>query len=210
MKKYHKIKTVFLRDPDDNYRTLLEGRYALPEFEYLKDNLWVFTEKIHGTNIRVMWDGEEVRFGGKTDRAQIPSFLLTRLQSMFPLELFEEHYCGLMMCLYGEGYGAKIQKGGGNYIASGVNFILFDIKINEHWLKREDIEDIAGILGTDVVPIVGEGTLRDGVEMVRAGLRSTFGDFAAEGVVMKPEVGLTGPNGRRVVTKIKGKDFPQK
>ena len=209
METYHKIKTVFKRNPDDNYRTLLEDRYALPEFEYLKDNLWVFTEKIHGTNIRVIWDGDEVLFGGKTDRAQIPTFLRIKLKSKFPLLLFEEHYCGQMMCLYGEGYGAKIQKGGGNYLASGVDFILFDVRINEWWLQREDVEEIAGILGTDVVPVVGEGTLRDGVEMVRAGLQSIFGDFEAEGIVMKPKMGLSDRGGRRVITKIKGKDFPK-
>jgi hypothetical protein len=54
MKEYHKIQTVFKRDPSNNYKTLLEGEFAIPEFGYLQDNEWVFTEKVDGTNIRVM------------------------------------------------------------------------------------------------------------------------------------------------------------
>lgn len=29
----------------------------MSEFDYLKDNTWIFTEKVDGTNIRIMWDG---------------------------------------------------------------------------------------------------------------------------------------------------------
>ena len=59
MEKYHKIMTVFKRDPETKYKTLLMGEWALPEFEYLCCNPWVFTEKIDGTNIRVNWDCTE-------------------------------------------------------------------------------------------------------------------------------------------------------
>lgn len=111
MKEYTKIQTVFLRDPETKFKTLLEGQYALPEFAYLADNAWIFTEKVDGTNIRVMI-GQSVTFGGKTDDAQIPARLLTRLEERFLPQsdaLFEAFPEG--GCLYGEGYGAKIQKG---------------------------------------------------------------------------------------------------
>ncbi|MBU1082564.1 MAG: hypothetical protein KKB59_18905, partial [Spirochaetes bacterium] len=49
MQKYHKIQTVFKRDPETKFKTLLIGDFALPEFEYLKNNLWVYTEKVDGT-----------------------------------------------------------------------------------------------------------------------------------------------------------------
>lgn len=207
MKKYHKIKTVFLRDPNNHYKTLLEGQYALPEFEYLKDNLWVFTEKIDGTNIRVMWDGGLLTWGGRTDNAQMPTFLFTKLQGLFSAERFQELYPETPMCLYGEGYGARIQKGGGNYIPTGVSYILFDVRIDDTWLERHNVEDIAEKLGIDIVPIIGEGTLQDGIELVRKGLESTFGDFPAEGLVMRPKVALMNRLGHRVITKIKHKDF---
>ncbi len=56
MREYHKIQTVFLRDPETNHRTLLEGQYAEPAFEFLAGNRWVFTEKVDGTNIRIIVD----------------------------------------------------------------------------------------------------------------------------------------------------------
>jgi len=69
MVEYHKIQTIFKRNPETNFKTLLEGEYSLPEFESLKNNEWVWTEKVDGTNIRIMWDREKVVFGGKTNNA---------------------------------------------------------------------------------------------------------------------------------------------
>jgi hypothetical protein len=161
MIKYPKIQTVYLRDPDNKYKTLLDGQFALPEFEYLAENTWVWTEKIDGTNIRVIWEpalailNESVTYKGRTDKAQTPSFLLDKLKQLLPLEKFTSLYPEMPMTLYGEGYGAKIQKGGGNYIPDGVDFILFDILVDSHWLKREDIEDIASKLNINITPIVG-------------------------------------------------------
>jgi len=212
MKTYHKIQTIFKRDMA-NKGKIIEGEYSLPEFEYLKDNSWVFTEKVDGTNIRVMWNGENVVFGGKTDNAQLPVFLLYKLQELFEgtqkKELFKNvfDYENPQVCLYGEGYGAKIQKGGGNYIKGGVDFVLFDVMVSDWWLKGEDIQDIAEKLGIKIVPIIGKGTLGDMVEMTRSGFKSQWGDFQAEGIVARPEVELRTRNGDRIITKIKHKDF---
>ena len=63
VKEYDKIQTVFKRDME-NRGAIIEGTFALPEFEYLQNNVWEFTEKVDGTNVRVMWDGSAVRFGG--------------------------------------------------------------------------------------------------------------------------------------------------
>lgn len=206
MKQYHKIQTVFLRDPATKYKTLLEGQYAKPEFEYLKNNTWVFTEKVDGTNIRVQWDGDTVTFAGKTDRADTPKFLLETLGEMFLGDMFTG--CNLPpMCLYGEGYGAKIQKGGGNYIPDGVSFILFDVQVDGVWLERHNVEDIASQLDVKVVPIVGKGCLFDGIEMVRNGYESRLRETPPEGLVMRPEIEMLNRRGERVITKIKMKDF---
>ncbi len=206
MKAYHKIQTVFLRDPATKYTTLLEGQFAEPEFEYLKHNTWLFTEKVDGTNIRVQWDGEQVTFAGKTDSADIPPFLLKKLAELFQAEAFSLN--GLPpLCLYGEGYGARIQKGGGNYIPDGVSFILFDVHIDGMWLEWHNIEDIAGKLHINVVPVVGKGTLLDGVEMVRQGYESRLKKTPPEGIVMRPEIELFNRRHKRVIAKIKTKDF---
>ena len=207
MKEYHKIQTVFLRDPQTNFKTLLIGQYAKLEFEYLKDNPWVFTEKVDGTNIRVMFDGSSISFGGKTDNAQIPAHLVTRLQNVFlpKLGVFVERFPD-GVCLYGEGYGAKIQKGGGNYRPEP-DFVLFDIKIGDWWLQRPDIEEIATALDIDVVPIIGIGTLGHMVDKARTGFHSRWGKFTAEGIVARPSIELKDRSGHRIITKIKHRDF---
>lgn len=207
MKEYHKIQTVFKRDPNTKFKTLLEGDYSMPAFDYLKENLWVFTEKVDGTNIRVMINGNGVSYGGKTDSAQIPAKLVARLREVFDAqaekmrEMFPDG-----ACLYGEGYGEKIQQGGG-YYSPTQDFVLFDVKVGNWWLERPNIEDIAGKLGLRVVPIIGEGTLFEMVEQARAGIKSQWGDFYAEGIVARPKCELSTRNGERIITKIKSRDF---
>ena len=208
MKTYHKIQTVFKRDPETKFKTLLENDYSLPEFEYLKNNEWIFTEKVDGTNIRIMFQDGKITFGGKTDQAQIPNQLINKLnEKILPLlNKFIEIFNNAEVCLYGEGYGAKIQKGGGNYRADQ-DFVLFDIKIGHWWLKREDVEDIANKLNLDIVPIIGSGSLEEMVEYVKTGFNSKWGNFKAEGIVARPKNELLARNGRRIITKLKHKDF---
>lgn len=207
MHVYHKIKTVYLRDPETNFKTLLEGQYATPEFEFLAESEWVFTEKVDGTNIRVMFDGEKITFGGKTDRAQLPAPLVERLQERFlpQLDVFQAKFPD-GVCLYGEGYGAKIQKGGGLY-RDDQDFVLFDAKVGQWWLLRDSVTDIAETLGIDEVPVIGSGSLPDFVEMARAGFSSTWGDFPAEGLIARLPCELMTRDGHRIITKIKCRDF---
>ena len=207
MKEYHKIQTLFKRDMENNGKRLLEGQWTLPEFEFLADNKWVFTEKVDGTNIRIIFKDGRVTFGGKTDSAQIPAQLVMRLNERFlPMAAQLQEVFGCDACMYGEGYGAKIQKGGGNYRADQ-DFVLFDVRVGEWWLQRSDVEDVAVKLGLDVVPIIGEGTLYDAIAQAKAGIVSTWGSFQAEGIVARPKVELKTHNGQRIITKIKCRDF---
>jgi hypothetical protein len=212
MNQYQKINTVFKRDMT-NHGKIIVGEYSEPEFEYLKDNIWDFTEKVDGTNIRVMWDGEAVTFGGKTDNAQLPVLLLYKLQELFEgtikKQLFIEKFGieeNTKVCLYGEGYGAKIQSGG-KYIKNGVDFVLFDVKIGDWWLQRKDVVDIANYFGIKVVPIIGFGTLSQMVEITKKGFYSQWGNFIAEGIVARPQTELKTRRGDKVITKIKYKDL---
>lgn len=215
MEQYHKIQTVFLRSPESNYKNLMDGQWALPEFDLLQNIDWVWTEKIDGTNIRIIWDGVSVRFRGKTDNAQIPTFLLRVLQDTFTNEKMGERFGysepnnKIEVCLYGEGYGAKIQKGG-NYLPNRTDFILFDCKIGRWWLTRESLEDIAESLEIGIVPIIGTGTLLQAVECCKRGYKSTIAqnrNYDAEGLIMKPKAELFNRQGQRIVAKIKYKDF---
>ena len=208
MNEYPKIQTVFKRDPATNHRTLLDGVFSLVEFEYLQDAEWAWTEKIDGTNIRVSLAGGHVDFGGRTDSSQIPSPLITKLMALFRDGLLSGVFPDGAFTLYGEGYGAKIQKGGGNYIPDGCDFILFDVTVGGMWLKRDDVEDVAEKLGIDVVPMIGAGTLQQAVYWARQDNHSEIGDAMAEGLVMRPAVELQTRRGHRIITKIKHKDFP--
>lgn len=190
-----------------NGKTLMEGEWTLPEFEFLAKNDWVFTEKVDGTNIRVMLKDGGVTFGGKTDAAQIPAQLVARLNERFlPLASKMKEMFDCDACLYGEGYGAKIQKGGGNYRADQ-DFVLFDVRVGEWWLQRADVEDVARKLCLDVVPIIGEGTLYDAIAAAKDGIISTWGNFQAEGIVARPKTELNTRGGHRIITKIKCRDF---
>jgi len=206
MKEYHKIQTVFKRDMENKGKSLLVGQWTMPEFEYLAGNQWVYTEKVDGTNIRIMFDGEKVSFGGKTDNAAIPAKLVERLRERFPDgSAFKASFdCG-DVCLYGEGYGAGIQKGG--TYRPDQDFVLFDVKVGDWWLQREDVEDVARKLLLDIVPIIGSGTLHECIDRVRGGMESAWGKFQAEGIVARPATELVSRGGHRIITKIKCRDF---
>lgn len=232
METYHKIQTLFKRDLDGSITgqkgKMLEGQWTTPELEYLSDKEWEFTEKVDGTNIRIGYyqDGEVLQFRGRTDRAVLPKPLTGYLEETFTPYLFEK--AGLNqdpVILFGEGYGAGIQSGG-NY-RDDQSFVLFDVKIGPWWLDREDVDDIASKLGIDSVPVIGRGSLWNGIDIVKNGvgtlsvgqddkayirfgpghLKSHWGQFEAEGLVARPVVPLFNRKGERIITKIKARDF---
>jgi len=205
MEKYHKIQTLFKRNPETKFKTLLD-EYSLVEFEYLKNNNWIFTEKVDGTNIRIIYTCDDILIKGKTDDAQLHCDLYDVLREKFTVEKMKKLF-DFPVCLYGEGYGSKIQKTGNNYKSDGMDFVLFDVNINNVWLERKNVEDIANKLNIDVVPIIGKGNLIAMVNMVRIGFNSTWGDFLAEGIVSRPEVELKTRSGERIITKLKYRDF---
>ena len=208
MREYHKIETVFNRSTDGDKR-LIWGDYRNETVEYLANNIWQFTEKIDGTNVRIHWDGHNVEVGGRTDRAQIPKHLMDYLSATFLTpeveELFEQTYGEKDVMLFGEGYGAKIQNGG-DY-RSDVSFILFDVLIGDNWQSREWVEATAKMFNVDVVPIVLEGTIGDGIDYVMQHNNSTIGNAIMEGVVGRPKVEMKDRLGNRIIVKIKWKDF---
>lgn len=209
MKEYHKIETVFERDPAT--KKLIVGKFRNPTVEFLKNNIWEFSEKVNGTNIRIYWDGHQVYFGGRTDNAQIPRTLSLKLEEYFGGEInaqmFEQKFGETPVILFGEGYGEKIQNGG-QYI-DGVDFILFDVMVNDIYLSRDNVEDISRFFNIEVAPILLEGTIEDGVNYVLNNRNSTVAKKGAllEGIVGRTKVETRDRLGRRVIVKIKYADF---
>jgi ATP-dependent RNA circularization protein (DNA/RNA ligase family) len=207
MEEYVKIQTIFKRDMTKPRNPIIEGDYSLPELAYLAGNQWRFTEKVDGTNIRVGFVDGQVVYGGRTEAAQIPATLVAVLNAKFLplLDKLREVFDGDAV-LYGEGYGAKIQKGGGNY-RSDQSFVLFDVKVGEWWLQHEDVLDVADKLELETVPVLTCGTLHDAVAMAKSGFLSTWGNFEAEGIVARPTTELRARSGHRIIAKIKCRDF---
>lgn len=232
MQYYQKIQTIFKRDmnPGPNHNKILYGDWTLPEFEVLKDAKWEATEKIDGTNmsyqIRTTDGVTSIQIVGKTPSAEIPAHLLDVMNKKLSVEKITEVFgkqnpstgateMPALIELFGEGYGKKIQKGG-NYIPDHADFILFDIKITHIangkpvWLTRQACEEIAQMLGFDIVPLIGYFTLDEAVEYVKKGFKSVIAqnkDYDAEGLVLRAPLGLLTRMGERIITKIKHCDF---
>jgi hypothetical protein len=210
--EYQKINTLFKRDENN---IIIPDNYTFEEFDYLENVKWECTEKIDGTNMRVeIYPHGSFVFKGRTDRANIPPHLLKKMEELFTKDKLKEALnigdsITEPITIYGEGYGTKIQNGG-NYIKNGVNFILFDIKVGDWWLKREDLEEIANKLNIDIVPLIGYMSIPEAIEYVKKGFKSTIAenkDYDAEGLVLKTTCGLKFRSGERIITKIKTCDF---
>jgi len=210
--EYHKIETLFVRD--DKFNVTDELKNPL----YGSFKTWHVTEKIDGTNIRVTLNEDgTVLFGGRTDNAQIHADLYKYLQETFTPEKMQKAFWRdeekTKAILYGEGYGAGIQKGG--TYRPDKSFRLFDVLVaDEWWLDWDNVTDIADKLEIKTVPYCGEWTLEQIVANVKEGVPSNVAledsgnaDLVAEGIVGRTVEPLFDKRGKRVILKLKTKDF---
>ena len=204
--KYPKIDTLWKRDENNKFR-IIEGDYSKIEFANIKK--WNVTEKIDGTNIRIIYENGSVLFGGRTDNAQIPTRLLQYLQTTFTSSLLSSVFGDAeKVILFGEGYGARIQKGGGLYRKDNA-FILFDGWVDGWWLLWDSIEDIARKLDIKCVPLIGLMSLEEAVEYVKSKPKSLISEEPkiAEGLVARAFPMMLFRNGNPLVWKLKVKDY---
>lgn len=218
MQEYPKIETLYQRDEAHKLTSVLKK----PVFADLAR--WIVTEKVDGTNMRVgkMYGANTVQIGGRTANAQIPADLIQWITQNIPPTkmdgLFEENSSpGTCITLFGEGYGAGIQKGG--RYREDKAFILFDVLIEcdnsegqrmAYWQDEATVTEFAQKLGIRRVPILGYWNLEEIVRNVKAGLRSLCAadaDALAEGVVGKTLEPLFDRRGKRLILKLKTKDF---
>lgn len=206
--EYHKIETLYERD--EKTFKVKPGIFKNRTYTLLKS--WCFTEKVDGTNIRCIWEDGRLSFGGKTDNAQIHADLIKWLYENINPDTLRIVFPDTDVVLYGEGYGAGIQKAGGLYSPTK-KFILFDVLVGgKWWLSQENVNDVGVKMGLDVVPYLGEMTLEQATEMVRDGFRSRLKSVTgeqgfAEGIVGRPAETLFDKRGHRLIVKLKTKDF---
>lgn len=201
-----KIETLFERD--EKTHKVYPDRLKNPVYGIFKS--WVFTEKVDGTSMRVIWDAGRLTFRGRSDNAQVPPDLLAWMTENIRVEAFQKAFEGRDVTIYGEGYGAGIQKGG--FLSPVKKFIAFDVFIPQGergwYLNDASARDVCGALGIDFVPFVGNLSLEEGVEMVRRGFLSALGEHPpAEGLVGRPCETLYDKKGARIIIKLKTRDF---
>ncbi len=202
--EYPKIETLYERDM--NTFKVRPGVLKNPVYGLIKT--WQWTEKIDGTNIRCIFKGGQLTFGGKTDNAQIHADLVKWLYENVCLDRMCEIFPGADAVIYGEGYGAGIQKGG--LYSPTKKLIVFDVLVGgKWWLNWENTCDVADKLGLETVPFVGEMTLEAATQLVRDGFKSRLGtgEMAAEGLVGRTLETLFDKKGARLIVKLKTKDF---
>lgn len=237
MREYPKTENLFVRDPDTH--KLVVGELRDPIHGQI--GRWFVTEKVDGTNIRLLFqmseDGNGVtcEMRGRSDNAQLPPGLedsvveLTENSSDAIYTWMGEVTGGdsnILVCVYGEGYGAGIQKVGGAYRPKekGKSIRIFDVAttrleddgtpINTWWRSWEDVEFAAAATGLATVPVLDSaGSIDELVDVVRHGFRSETSiqdggeGILSEGVVARTDPYLYDHRQHRVMFKLKTKDI---
>ena len=214
--KYTKFSSPFKKD--DKYYNTKELNQQLPKGE------WVITEKIDGTNIRIILtkpDEEghrKVEVGSRKlilnreDKGSKQFFDCLEEVNLHKLvEYFKD--VNSTVIIYGEGYGAGVQTGG--IYSPNKNFRVFDIRIGEAYQDFEYVIKVCMDCQLNLVPIYG------GVkDITYTSCKSDLSNFQRtlikegtggkpEGLVYKFEPVLLNKYKERLIFKVKFKDFDE-
>lgn len=224
MIKYASIESLYVRNKATNRLTA-----EIRDMTWLSIHDWVLTEKVDGTNIRILLGMDEegnktFEVRGRTDKANLPGDLEANIIKQFAAVDAHEYF-GIRpetprsVTLYGEGYGAGIQKNGGLY-REDKGFILFDVRYgNEEKGYYEDFLElplIALTLGVNVVPVVGmipsvydaPYTVTEMDQYFPTGSLVARETRQSEGVVARPIRELRDKFGNRIMWKLTYRDLP--
>lgn len=198
-------------------QSLIIGDYACPEFASIKQ--WRVDEKVDGTNIRLIFMKKDGQFllpsiCGRSADSMIPPHLLKHLQDIATWDNFNRAFADLVnspdfsVCIFGEGYGPRIQSCGGNY-RKDAGFIIFDIRVNHWWMTKESVKDISEKFGVPVVPDLGVMTETEIVEFVKSKPMSRCSKTpqVMEGIVARSDPLMLFRNGQPMIFKLKCKEF---
>ena len=168
-------------------------------------------EKVHGTSAHVSFKDGALHFfsGGEKHENFLKVFdhaaLLQKFQELGHPEVV----------VFGEAYGGK-QQGMSETYGKQLCFIVFEVKVGEHWLNVPNAESVASKLGLEFVPyekvpatVEALNAERDRPSRV-AKRRGIVEDKVPEGIVIRPLVEMRLPNGERVMAKHKGENFSER
>ena len=209
-------------------------------FEKKDDGLWIVTEKIHGANFSFWWNtGENIRIAKRTcfldDNSnffridRIKNLIINKINYLIELISLEEgeiNEIGVFGELFGGSYphpdvlrdndAKKIGKGVWYYPRN--DFIVFDIKVNGHFLPFKIMHSYCKSVDLNVIDILFEGTMKECLEYTNK-FESTIyqrynlpkiEDNICEGIVIRPNETKYLSNGERVILKSKNERFSEK
>ena len=176
-----------------------------PLYYYLYHNEWIVRRKLDGQNLRVYWNGEQALWNGKSDAFTCGTSLVEYMNSTFLEEIFEENFGREKeVWLFGEHMGPKVQ--GNELNLTKDTFVLFDVKVNDTWLSKENVCGIAEYFGIptcyDFMPEAPTASLCKIIAEVSEG---KYKDW--EGVVAVPTVEIRDQQNHRIIVKVKNKDY---
>lgn len=189
-----------------------------------EDIWWCMTEKIHGANFQVYYDGENFLIGSRNRFIGNENFnnIQALVEAIRPnIELLKKR-TQLPITLYGEVYGDGIQKGVKYSKTKRIRF--FDLKIGTQYVPYFLAEYWMNMHGLPNVPVINTfyGNVGDAVMKADTRFNSIIADLdndgyvgleenIVEGVVIKPYgAEMRTIKGDRVIIKKKNEEFFEK
>jgi len=214
--KYEKFSSPFKKD--EKFLNTKDLSQNLPKGK------WIITEKIDGTNIRVILTKKDEEGNRETHIGSRKLLLNPEDKSSkqfldcleeVNLNKIKEYFDKVdsTVVIYGEGYGAGVQKG--RIYSLKKNFRVFDIRIGEAYQDFEYVEKVCVDNQLNIVPMLGdiEEIDYDGCVTLLGSHKETMikeGDGGqSEGFVYKFEPVLLNKYKERLIFKVKFKDFPK-
>lgn len=225
MDKYPSIETVFLRDNETH--KLLFGEVREPEIGCVKE--WTISEKIDGTNMRVIVDAFGVTVKGRTDAAQLKPALVKHIESLFDHELIVDYFAQHLgpskvlhdewaVTFYGEGYGPGIGPNG-RFYTPDYRFRCFDLKYGHtRWADDDSMRAVCRDLLIPTAPLLGAireiPSTRYELQLLLPRSLVTAAEnpkveFEGEGIVAKPHKVLLNAFGGRVMWKLTFREWDE-
>lgn len=226
--EYPKTENLLERS-DYEDRPLLMGTFRVPEHRQI--GRWHVTEKIDGTNMRILYDPETHTFDvrGRSDRAKVPGDLEDNIRRLLYDTAWKaafQDFCAPRgdrldwgtVTIFGEGYGPGIQRGHG--YAPQKSFRMFDVMYHwpdgrDSWCSMETVEMLAAMLRIPTAPLIGRAMTTLEILDYVLNERNSFvaaednnnPTHPSEGVIARTNPYVYTERGSRVMFKLKGADL---
>lgn len=232
---YTKILAPFCRD-NAKSKFVNTHKWSRPDFEALQDIEWHWTQKIDGTNLNIVWDGERISYKGHTDKTQWNERSKALIENTFCTPeaetIFEELYGTQSVVVSMELVSKDFNQ---NYGHPDGHFYVYDVRngnTNKYW-NREAVTSFVNAFDSsrEVLEEVAElfvGSIRDAVEYVKLAkkwnqnfeeidylsqdgiwwkVHNLLGKYPLEGIVGRPPIELYNSKDERVICKVKCCDY---